>query len=70
MYKDKIWVFDDIIPAEQQKEIKDTMLDSYFPWFYVGDVTDVYDHSDDKERRPGFTPVSYTHLTLPTTPYV
>ena len=40
-----------------------------------------YEHKEEKEKRRGnkktqkhiyylFTPVSYTHLTLPTTPYV
>ena len=54
LYKDKIWVFDDIIPFKQQQEIKHTMLDVQFPWFYVGDVTDGHDNSEDKEKRPGF----------------
>ena len=60
-YKSKIWVFDDIIPVGQQKEIKHTMLDVHFPWFYVGDVTDGHDHSNDKEKRPGFTHLFSDH---------
>ena len=76
-----IYVFDDIIEKPYQELIKETLLggdkpptidvvEEPFPWYYISDITDA-DHEATFQGRFGFchqyvTPVSYTHLTLPT----
>ena len=47
------------------KEVgKNRYRESYGRYLEDFNIGDIYEH------RPGRTPVSYTHLTLPTTPYV
>ena len=50
-----------------------TRTDFNFPGqknVYHGKVRDVYNINDEKLVMVATDPVSYTHLTLPTTPYV
>lgn len=55
-WKNKIWVFDDIITVEQQENIKKNLLGSEaagsrFPWNFVPDVTG----SGSQDKRPAFS---------------
>ena len=54
-WKKKVWVFDDIVPAEKQEEIRRTMLGSEtaasdFPWHFIPDVTG----GGSRDKRPAF----------------
>jgi len=49
-WENKIFVFDDVLPEQQQEGLKKMLLSSNFPWFYTPDVTG--DHSQD--GRPAF----------------
>ncbi len=49
-WENKVFVFDDILPEQQQEGLKKTLLSSQFPWFYTPDVTG--GHS--KDSRPAF----------------
>ena len=40
------------------------------PDYYGGNADALYDALDERGERIDLRPVSYTHLTLPTTPYV
>ena len=51
-WKNKIWVFDDIIPVAQQEEIRDTLLGRGFPWLFVPDVTG---GGVSEDERPAFS---------------
>jgi len=49
---DKIYVFDDIIPKEEQDHIEKELLGRHFGWFYLKDIS----HIDNPEQaRPGFS---------------
>lgn len=52
-WKKQVWVFDDIIPVEQQEAVKNMLMGDIndFPWFFVPDITG--GHSRDKH--PGFS---------------
>jgi hypothetical protein len=50
-WKKQIWVFDDIIPIEQQETIKNTLLGPQFPWRFVDDVTG----GGSQDKRPAFS---------------
>ena len=50
-WKKQIWVYDDIIPVEQQEKIKGELMGNNFPWFFVPDITG--GHSRDEH--PGFS---------------
>jgi hypothetical protein len=54
-WREKIWVFDDIISPEEQEHIKATMLgsaqsSSVFPWHFIDDVTG----GGSVDKRPAF----------------
>jgi hypothetical protein len=54
--KDKIYVFDNIISKEKQKNIETLLLSNQFSWYYVNDITTI----DNKyQRRPGFCHTFY-----------
>jgi hypothetical protein len=50
-WKKKIWVIDDIVPAEHQERIKNTLLGPTFPWYFVPDITG----GGSRDQRPGFS---------------
>ena len=49
-WKNKVFVFDDILPEAQQERLKNILLSSQFPWHFTPDVTG--EHSED--QRPAF----------------
>jgi hypothetical protein len=54
-WKEKVWVFDDVISLEKQEQIRKMMLGSEtvasdFPWHYIPDVTG----GGSKDKRPAF----------------
>ena len=52
LYRNKIWVFDDIIDIKLQDDIENTFLSLDFPWFFNKDVS----IPDNKvQQRPGFS---------------
>jgi hypothetical protein len=50
----KFQVFDDIIPKENQDAIENTLLSSYFPWYYNNGTVDEESISDHKKLNPTF----------------
>ena len=52
IFKNKIFVFDDIISKIEQENIKTIFLKDQFPWYFVSDVTNSELVKIDK--RPGF----------------
>jgi len=52
LYRNKIWVFDDIIDVKLQDDIEKTFLSLDFPWFFNKDVS-VLDN--EVQQRPGFS---------------
>lgn len=52
IFKNKIFVFDDIISKIEQENIKTIFLKDEFPWYFVSDVTNSELVKIDK--RPGF----------------
>jgi hypothetical protein len=54
-WKKQVWVFDDIIPIEEQRKIRKMMIGlgtdgSDFPWHFIPDVTG----GGSRDKRPGF----------------
>ena len=49
--ENEVHIFDDIIDLNYQEQIKTTLLENDFPWYYIHDVTNPY---VNKQQRPGF----------------
>jgi hypothetical protein len=47
-------VIDDFIPLSQQEEIKNTLFDRNFPWYYSADVTFGPEHLLESQACPAF----------------
>lgn len=50
-WKNEIWVFDDIIPVEQQEYVKSVVLGTDFQWHFIPDITS----GGSRDERPGFS---------------
>ena len=50
----KFQVFDDIIPKENQDALENTLLSSYFPWYYNRSTVDEESISEHKKLNPTF----------------
>lgn len=49
--ENEVHIFDDIIDLNYQEQIKTTLLENDFAWYYIGDVTNPY---VNEQQRPGF----------------
>ena len=49
--ENEVHIFDDIIDLNYQEQIKTTLLENDFPWYYIHDVTNPY---VNKQQSPGF----------------
>lgn len=50
-WQNQIWVFDDVLPTQQQEQIKSTVLGPNFPWHFIPDITG----GGSRDQRPGFS---------------
>ena len=53
MIKNDCIIIDDFISLHEQEEIKNTLFNSYFPWFYQRDIT--FGIEDDTPNTPAFS---------------
>ena len=49
--ENEVHIFDDIIDLNYQEQIKTTLLENDFQWYYIHDVTNPY---VNEQQRPGF----------------
>ncbi len=49
-WENKVFVVDDILPKEQQEELKKILLGNQFPWHFIPDVTG----GESRDGRPAF----------------
>jgi len=52
-WKNKVYVFDDVVSSSQQEEIE-AHFTKAVPWYFVEDITSVSD-AEDHNKRPGFS---------------
>ena len=50
-WKNKVWVFDEIVSKEQQEAIKKQLFSPGFPWSFVSDVSG----GGSQDKRPAFS---------------